>query len=54
MTISVGLGIFPKIEFETADPSSIGNMVANNKMTREILDTVNFVDYLSKNELIYH
>jgi hypothetical protein len=53
MTISVGLGIFPKIEFETADPSSIGNMVANNKMTREILDTVNFVDYLSKNELIF-
>ncbi|BDU25168.1 hypothetical protein [Flavobacterium sp. GSB-24] len=53
MIISVGPGIFPSIEIQTADPSSISNHVLNNHMTRSIINTVNFLDYLSKSELIY-
>lgn len=53
MIISVGLGIFPTIELQTANSSSLKNYETNNQMTRDIINTVNFIDYLSKNELIY-
>jgi hypothetical protein len=53
MIISVGLGIFPSIELQTANSSSLKNYKINNQMTRDIINTVNFLDYLSKNELIY-
>lgn len=53
MIISVGNGIFSSVEIQTADPSSIKNRVSNNKMTKDIINTVNFLDYLSKSELIY-
>ena len=53
LIISVGLGIFPSIELQTANVSSLKNYEINNQMTRDIINTVNFIDYLSKNELIY-
>jgi len=48
-----GMGGFPFVEIHTAHSSTLQNHTFNNQMTRDIINTVNFLDYLSKNELIY-
>lgn len=45
--------LYVKVKIETIGNDSNSNLVANNSLTRELLDTVNFIDYLLRNDLIF-